>query len=272
MPTVQLQDWKMQYREHGSGEEPIVFIHGFVASDRWWLPTFDRLPEQYHSYAINLRAYGGEEPVLSGHTIARYAEDLAEFVDALGLERFDLVAHSLGAGVAMQYALDHQDRLKSLVLVDPLAPYGTRLDPGVTDWINAQHGNREGIEGIALGGCVIQPVGEYRVQLVDDAMAWTREGYLGMMDDMARFNVSDRLPELNVPTLVTWGDKDLVIPFSAIVDAFTKIPGCSLEIWHGVGHNGPIEIPDRFVELLARFIAEARQVAATGDNTPASTA
>ena len=272
MPTVQLSEMKMSYAERGTGEETILFVHGFVAGDKWWLPAMERLPERFHSYAINLRASGREEPAAGGHTIARYAGDLHEFVEEVGLHKFDLVAHSLGGGVAMQYALDHQDRLKSLVLVDPLAPYGTRLDRATTDWVNAQHGNREGIEAVALGGCVVQPVGEYREQLVEDAMGWTREGYLGMMDDMARFNVSERLPELKVPAIVTWGDKDMVIPFAAIVDVFTKIPGCGLQVWHGVGHNTPIEIPDQFVELLTLFIEEARQVEAAQAGTPSPTA
>jgi hypothetical protein len=51
-----------------------------------------------------------------------------------------------------------------------------------------------------------------------------------------------------------------VIPFEAIVKTFTSIPGCALEVWHGVGHSGPIEIPERFVELLTRFITEAAAV------------
>ena len=156
-----------------------------------------------------------------------------EFVEALGLDSFHLVGHSLGGGVAMLYALEHQERLKSLLLVDPLAPFGTKLlDPAAAEWVNAQYGNRDGITAVALGGCVIQPTGPYREQLIDDAMAWGRAGYRGMMDDMARHDITARLGELTVPTLVTWGDKDMVIPFQGIVEAFTKIPGCGLEIWH----------------------------------------
>ena len=71
-----------------------------------------------------------------------------------------------------------------------------------------------------------------------------------MMDDMAAVRIADQLGAISVPTLVTWGDKDTVIPFPAIVEAFTSIPGCSLEVWHGVGHSGPIEIPERFTVLL----------------------
>lgn len=260
MPTVQLKEVKAQYAESGTGAEAVLFVHGFVASRRWWQPAMQRLPENFHAYAIDLRAKQGEEAVADGHTIARYAEDLHEFVDELGLDSFNLVGHSLGGGIAMLYALQHQDRLKSLLLVDPLAPFGTKLlDPAAAQWVNAQYGSREGTELVALGGCVIQPSGEYREQLIEDAMAWSSEGYSGMMDDMALFDITERLSELTVPTLVTWGDKDGVIPFQGIVEAFTRIPGCGLQVWHGVGHNVPIEIPGQFSELAVRFFGEAEQ-------------
>jgi pimeloyl-ACP methyl ester carboxylesterase len=91
---------------------------------------------------------------------------------------------------------------------------------------------------------------------VEDGVRWSKPIYLGTMEEMARFNISERLAEITVPTLVTWGDKDTVIPFAAIADIFTNMPHCSLEVWHGVGHSGPIEIPERFMGLVANFIGE----------------
>jgi len=263
MPHVQLKDFKMHYVESGIGAEPIVFVHGFISTNRWWQPTLDRLPgDTFHCYSVDLRASGESEQIETGHTLAQYADDLDQFVDAIELQKFILVGHSMGGGVAMQYALNHQDRLKALILVNPLASSGTKIDQSITDWINAQQGHPEGIRAILVGAFATPPGGEYFELLVTDATRWGPAIYFGTMDDMARFNVTDRLSTVNVPTLVTWGDKDTVIPFSPIVETYTSIPGCSLEVWHGVGHSGPIEIPDRFVELLTRFISEAMQAQA----------
>lgn len=263
MPQAQLPDFTMHYHESGTGAEPVVFVHGFISTYSWWLPTLEKLsPSAYHAYAVDLRACGESGQIDTGHTIAQNADDLHAFADAVGLERFTLVGHSLGGGIAMQYALDHQDRLKALVLVDPLAPYGTTLDADITAWINAQQGNPDGIRSLVLGAFATPPTGAYLERLVDEGVRWGNPVYLGMMDDMARFRITDRLGELTVPTLVTWGDKDTVIPFPAIVETFTKIPGCSLEVWHGVGHSGPIEIPERFASLLDQFIHEAQTVKA----------
>ncbi|MGI9060483.1 MAG: alpha/beta fold hydrolase [Ktedonobacteraceae bacterium] len=256
MAQVQLRDFKMHYVEQGEGNEPLVLVHGFISTHLWWQPALERLPENVKAYAIDLRASGKSEHIETGHTLADYADDLHQFVEQLGLQQFTLVGHSMGGGVAMQYALNHQDRLKALVLVDPLAAFGTRISPEITAWINAQQGNTEGIRQIIIGAFATVPTEVYLGQLVEDGVCWSKPIYLGTMEEMARFNISDRLAEITVPTLVTWGDKDTVIPFAAIADIFTNIPHCSLEVWHGVGHSGPIEIPERFIELVANFIGE----------------
>jgi 3-oxoadipate enol-lactonase len=259
MPHVQLPDFKMHYVEQGAGDETILFVHGFIATHRWWLPTLERLPSRYHTYMIDLRAAGESDQIEAGHTLAQYAEDIEAFVRAMGLEKFTLVGHSLGGGVATQYALQYPDRLKTLVLVDPLSPLGMRLDQATTDWINSVQGQVEGQRMILLGAFGTPPTGDYLEQLLNDAVAWSGPIYLGTMDDMAKFNISDQLTSLTVPTLVIWGDKDGVIPFEGIVELFNKIPGCALEVWHGVGHTPPIEQPDRFVALLTEFMAETSQ-------------
>lgn len=261
MPHIRLRDFTMHYLEQGAGGTPIVFVGGFVATHRWWLPTLERLSTaDYHAYALDPRGTGQSEAPASGYAIAQLADDLHQFAEALGLTRFILVGHSLGGGIALQYAVAHPDRLAALVLVDPLAASGTRLAPEITDWINAQCGNPEGIRGIVLGAFATPPTGAYAEQLVTDGVAWGQGIYRGMMDEMARFSIVDRLPTLTVPTLLLWGDKDGVIPFAAIAEIFSAMPGCALEIWHGVGHSPQIEEPDRFVALLNGFVAEvARQ-------------
>jgi pimeloyl-ACP methyl ester carboxylesterase len=257
LAEIQLKDFWMHYVEKGTGSQQIVFVHGFISTQVWWQPTLERLTDNFHAYAIDIRASGNSELVETGHTLAQYADDLHEFVEKMGLQKFVLVGHSMGGAIAMQYALNHQDRLQALMLVDPMAPFGTRIPPDITAWINAQQGNPEGIRQLLIGAFATPPPSEYFEQLVEYGVRWEEPIYLGTMDDMARFNISDYLPEINVPTLVTWGDKDIVVPFEGVVDVFQKIPGCGLEVWHGVGHSGPIEIPDRFIELLVRFVGEA---------------
>lgn len=246
----------MHYIEQGAGDEVLVFVHGYLSTSRWWLPTLERLPEGYRAYAVDLRGVGGSDPVETGHTLAQYADDIEAFAAALGLEKFTLVGHSMGGQIATLYALQHQNRLKKLVLVDPVAASGNQLPPEVLDWCRAEYGKPETVRLILSGAFATLPDPKYFEQLVADGNGWGRTIYMETLDEMVRFNVADRLGEIRVPTLVTWGDKDTAVPFPGIVEYFTGIPNCGLEVWHGVGHSGPIEVPNRFVGLLARFIQE----------------
>jgi pimeloyl-ACP methyl ester carboxylesterase len=85
-----------------------------------------RLPYGYRGIAPDLRGYGWSEakPANAVFGLADYAGDIQSLVETLGLTRFHLVGHSMGAGVAQQYAIDHPDRLLSLTLVDPVSPFG----------------------------------------------------------------------------------------------------------------------------------------------------
>jgi pimeloyl-ACP methyl ester carboxylesterase len=256
MPFVSLEGGKVHYVERGEGQQVAVLVHGWLSSSRWWLPLLDRLPRGVRAYAVDLRGAGESEPAAGAHTLTGYAEDLHAFVQALGLRSFLLVGHSMGGGVALRYALDHPDRLQGLMLVNPLAPFGTRTDPELDAWVRAQHGNPDGIRAMVQMAFATPPASEVVEALVVDALRWGSAAYSETLDDMARFDVTRRLSELRVPTLVLWGDRDVVIPFQGIVELFTGISTCGLEVWHGVGHSPVLERPAEFSELFARFLSE----------------
>lgn len=256
MGSIQLPDVTIHYVEEGAGDEAVVFVHGFLSSHRWWQPTLKRLPDRYHAYAIDLRGVGGSDRTESGHSLAQYAEDIEAFAAALGLDRFTLVGHSMGGQIATRYALDHGERLHKLVLVDPVAASGNQLPTEVLDWCRAEYGKPDTVRLILTGAFAMPPDPQFFEELVEDGKTWGRTIYMATLDEMVRFDVADRLGEIQTPTLITWGDRDTAVPFPGIVEYFTRLPHANLEVWHGVGHSGPIEVPDRFVELLSRFIQE----------------
>lgn len=174
MAHVQLKDLRMHYIEQGAGDEVLVFVHGYLSTHRWWEPTLERLSDGYRAYAIDLRGVGESDPVESGHTLAQYAEDIHQFVEVLNLPAFTLVGHSMGGQIATQYALEHQDRLKKLVLVDPVAASGNQLPPGVLDWCRAEYGKPDTVRLILTGAFATLPEADYFEQLVTNENAWGR--------------------------------------------------------------------------------------------------
>lgn len=105
---------------------PVLFLHGNVSSNRFWEETMLALPDSYCAIAPDLRGYGETEalPIDATRGLRDWSDDLKALADALKLGKFHLVGWSMGAGVAMQYAIDHAADLLSLTFVNPLSPYG----------------------------------------------------------------------------------------------------------------------------------------------------
>ncbi len=107
--------------------QPVVFVHGNVSSSRFWEDTLAALEAEYYALSPDLRGYGDSEtkPVDATNGLGDFSADLAAFVDALELEEpLTLVGWSHGGGVAMDYVISHPEAVDTLVLVNPLSPYG----------------------------------------------------------------------------------------------------------------------------------------------------
>ena len=125
---------------------PICFIHGNVSSCRFWDEIVAMLPSSYYAIAPDLRGYGDSEPLPVDATrgLRDFSDDIQSLFETLGLATGDnkvhIVGWSLGAGVAMQYAIDHPERVASLTLESPLSPYGfggTKSVDGTLCWPDA---------------------------------------------------------------------------------------------------------------------------------------
>jgi len=111
----------------GSGEV-VLFVHGNVSSALFWQQPLLALAQtgRLRPLAVDLRGYGDTDPLPIDATrgMRDWADDLAALIDVLGLDRVHLVGWSMGAGVVLQYLLDHPERVASVALVAPVSPYG----------------------------------------------------------------------------------------------------------------------------------------------------
>lgn len=133
IPQLQRKEIKtnrltVSYFEEGDRQNPLlVLVHGNTSSNVFYLPNIMELAKEFHVIAPDLRGYGKTEllPIDATDGVRVWSEDLRSFFEALELkQKPHLLGWSMGGGVIMQYALDYSDDVSSLILLNPLSPFG----------------------------------------------------------------------------------------------------------------------------------------------------
>lgn len=113
-------------REGDSSKPKLLLLHGNASSSVFYLPVMQKMREDFDLIAPDFNGYGDTEPspVRAEGGLKDWADDIDAFADALGLESLVLCGWSLGGGVAMKYMMLHPERVKKLILICPMSPYG----------------------------------------------------------------------------------------------------------------------------------------------------
>ena len=250
MSSVRANGLDVNYIEAGRGQ-PVILVHGNWATSSWWEPVLERLPEGVRAVAPDLRGRGLTTGGTDDHRILTYAADLGAFADALGIERFALVGHSLGSAVALEFALERPDRLTFLAVVSPAWIDGMPESYAVPERQRQLKEDPAFLE-MALRAIVPGAPNDDRWRrLVREGGAQSIEAALGLIPALREWRPGDRLGSIAVPRVV----------ISGALDAFTGGPnavrvaqalGCELVTMDGVGHGPMLEAPDRFADILWR--------------------
>ena len=249
MPFVRAGELRVHYLDVGAGE-PVIFLHGNWASAAWWERCLTRLPDGYRGLAPDLRGRGRTVGPDGDYRIGSLAADLLAFADALRLARFHLVGHSLGAGVALQAALDAPERVATLAAVAP--PWADGM-PAALNMPERQHLLkcqpelfRQAIRAMAPTA----PADAFWGRLVQEGHAQRVEAAVGGMVGLGEWRPGRRLAAITAPTLVVGGALDpLTTP--EVVRGTAAALGVEAIILAGVGHSPNVEAPDTLMALLA---------------------
>jgi pimeloyl-ACP methyl ester carboxylesterase len=222
-----------------SGEgAPLLLLHGLAASARWWSKVLPALGADHRVYAVDLPAFGE-----SGHGVRfhleRVPDQLVALMDELGIGRASVVGHSMGGLIAGRMAADHADRVDRLVLVD--AGF-LRLDPS---WLHKVTGPVRAIRFTRppLARLLMQDLARVGgVRLADATFQLLRTDWV------------DVLPRIQAPTLVVWGEGDTICPRVIGQGIVQRVPGATLALIPGCGHNPMWERPDAFVDAVVPFL------------------
>jgi branched-chain amino acid transport system permease protein len=244
----------------------MLLLHGAYGSGRWWEPFLRVLPDAIHAVAPDLRGCGGSEKTTEGYEIQEQAEDIWTLVEALGWDDFDLVGHSSGGAIAVELALAHPVAVRTLALVDS-APIEGVFTPLETYRLLEQMRSDHALLTQALAALMptfpgIEPEGPpadraFFLQLVADAQVMAPAAFTAHAAALNRWNRFADAHRLTLPTLVVWGEQDIVIDRDAITRTLIAIPGAAtMSLLHNVGHSPMIEAPVALAEHLIEFITD----------------
>lgn len=262
------------FRTGGSGSAVVVLIHGLASSSATWNQVFSLLAEHVVVVAPDLLGHGRSAKPRGDYSLGAYACGLRDLLTALGHERVTLVGHSLGGGVALQFAYQFPERCERLVLVGSgglgheVAPFLRALSlPGAEVLLPLVFSSRLREVGAGLAEWlrrlglrptpVLEEIWRGYGSLTDTESRRAFVSTLRSVIDLAgqRVSATDRLYlAREVPTLIVWGERDSVIPVAHAVAAHEAIPGSRLEIFEGVGHYPHCEDPERFTRALLDFV------------------
>jgi 3-oxoadipate enol-lactonase len=251
----------LHYEVLGSGS-PVLLVHGFPFTSELWDPIVPALEREYRLIVPDLRGHGRSQASATV-TMAGYVEDLATLLDRIGEARpVVLVGMSMGGYIAFEFCRRHPERLRALVLANTRAqadnPEGLRARREL-----ARRAEREGSGAVAesmlprLFGPRASP------QLRD---RWRRimatadpVGIVAALGAMAeRPDSFSTLAALTCPVLIVAGDEDALTPLEGARQMQRAAPHSRLEVIPRSGHMSPVENPERFLEVLRRFLEEIR--------------
>lgn len=276
---VKVNGLRLHYFEwKGKGTRPLVLMHGLRDYAYFWQDCANRLLDDFHIYAPDQRGHGETEHAPGGYLVWALASDLAGFVDAIGLERFDLVGLSLGSRTSMAYARDHSLRLRHLILAD--------MGPQMA---------RAGARGLKadMNSKTARPT---RVFTIDKARSFFRDQW-PMLDepsiermiqnslslcegeeasDNAYSNRYDRqlrdvttksaIPEIpflwqslthvKCPAMVLRGENSHILDNDIASQMVSALPNGRLYVFNDIGHSLPRLDPEQFATVVGGFLLD----------------
>lgn len=267
---IETERMRFHCRAHGDEDGvPMLLLHGSYASSRWWEPFFAVLPEDIYAVAPDLRGCGGSDKTETGYSVEEQAADVWALVQALGWKEFDLLAHSSGGAIAMEFALSHVEVLSTLLLIDSVPPEGVFTPLDTFDLLEQLHADRPLLaESLALlMPTYAAPIKntpndytqhEFFQQIITDAASMAPPLFTALAQSLNDWNRMADVHRLTLPCLVVWGDQDGIVSRDAATRTLIALPGANnLEVLRGVGHSPMIEAPLTLAERVINFVTDS---------------
>ncbi len=249
-------NYEIYGREEG---DVIMFSHSLGTNLLMWDPQIKALKDRYKLLCFDTRGHGESDVPDGPYTLEELAKDAVGLLDVLGIKKVHWVGLSMGGMIAQAVALNHPERLKSLILCDTAAKVNDEDQPIWQQRIDAvlEHGM----------SALLQPTLERWftpsflekdppvVDLIRKLFLSTPvKGFVGCAEAIRRLNYLDRLSEISLPTLIMVGEQDMGTPVEVSQEMNRRIADSELVIIPSAAHLSNLEQPERFNAALLDFL------------------
>lgn len=258
----------LNYYRVGSGQ-PILLIHGITTYSFIWRGIVPLLKSKYDVITIDLFGCGNsDKPLTFPYSIKNHVKLIHEFISSLGIDKFHLVGHDIGGGIAQRFAVEHPEFLFDLTLINcvaydfwPVQPIIAMKTPIIRQFAMAALDKK-------IFKLVIKRAIYFKEKLTDELMElfWqpmkSKEGrkaflhFAKSLNNKDLLEIEDQLKELDLPTLIIRGDADPYLSSEIANRLHNDIKESRLEIVPEGSHFIQIDDEERVAELILDFIQD----------------
>jgi 3-oxoadipate enol-lactonase len=255
MVFCRIDDIRLYYEDYGvKSQIPLIFLHGVMGTSEIWKPQVDHFKKQRRTIILDLRGHGQSDKPRKKYSITQFSDDLHSLMKTLDIEKAISIGHSLGGMTALRFAINYQDMVDKLILVDTTAKssftFGRRLllslskilmDVSYRSFLKTYISRYSDLENFNLE------------EAVERLSKTPKHVTKSCFSAIARFDVTSELANIRVPTLIIHGEKSST---PVVLAGYMKahIPNAELVIIEGAGHASPTENPDEIWKAIEKFV------------------
>jgi len=241
MSAILLEDDIVHYEVLGRGR-PLLLLHSWVGSWRYWIPTMQSTSVGYRAYALDLWGFGDTAKNKEQYSLDSQVLLLEKFLDQMGIMRIALIGHGLGAVVALRYALQHSN------IVDRVMVVGYPMDANLISDRLYHISTQEMLEWVLVREPQTEPVWV-------DAPKTDSQAVATCLDNLKELELQGTWRNVEMPCLLVHGQND---PVTRLPDGenLTNMPDhAHLITFELSGHFPMLDNSNKFSRLLLDFLS-----------------
>jgi pimeloyl-ACP methyl ester carboxylesterase len=259
MDFIEVDGLRIAYERAGNGP-PLILLHGYVGDGpTTWRSQLDRLAEDFTVVAWDAPGAGRSSDPPERFGMAGYADCLARFVRALGIEKMHVAGLSFGGALALEFHRRHGSVPMTLILASAYAGWTGSLPADVAEQRMHQalvlsDRSRDEVVTTLLPAMFSEGTPIECTEAFGAAMRAFHPVGLRAMARASAEDLRDTLPLVEVPTLLIYGDADVRVPLAVAENLHAAIAGSTLVVLHGAGHVCNIEAANAFNVAMLSFL------------------